>query len=351
MSYPTSLDALNTIHADGVGEVIHAADINALAAATTAIEAELGLLPKGTAASVAARFTNLETIPFGTASTQSGTTYTLVLTDAGKMIEFTNAAAVTITIPLNSSVAFAVGTVIEFVQASTGTLTIVGAGGVTLDSPGGSLTSSAQWATITLRKRAADEWTVNGELADVSSFYLPSPTDHSLLGWSVQPWVTPNTQAIATQNMAIVKVLVPNRITITNVEVYVVTLGNTLTYARAALFAGNVTGVAFGTRLGLSADQTTSWTTTTGIKQMALTLDGGQSFTLGGSGQYVYVALLNVGTTGITVLRGSTQGAAINHGTGSQNYEVSLVGGQATMPSTLPALSASGAYLFPAMIS
>ena len=43
-------------------------------------------------------------------NTQTGTTYTFVLTDAGKLVTCDNAAAISVTVPPNSSVAFPTGT-------------------------------------------------------------------------------------------------------------------------------------------------------------------------------------------------------------------------------------------------
>lgn len=54
-SYPTSLDSFATNHADNVGEVIEAADVNDLADAVNKIEAELGTDPSGSLATVKAR--------------------------------------------------------------------------------------------------------------------------------------------------------------------------------------------------------------------------------------------------------------------------------------------------------
>ncbi len=54
-TYPTTLDAFATTHADGASEVIHAATINDLADGVNKIEAELGTLPKGAHANVKAR--------------------------------------------------------------------------------------------------------------------------------------------------------------------------------------------------------------------------------------------------------------------------------------------------------
>lgn len=97
-----------------------------------------------------------------TANGQSGTTYTLVLTDAGKVIECNNASAITLTVPTNASVAFPTGTVIEVYQQGAGQITVTAAGGVTLRAPGGAKTR-VQYSTLALRKRAADEWVLAGD--------------------------------------------------------------------------------------------------------------------------------------------------------------------------------------------
>ncbi|MGE5612706.1 MAG: hypothetical protein ACM3UO_00325 [Bacillota bacterium] len=94
-------------------------------------------------------------------NSQSGTTYTLVLSDAGQVIETTNSSAVTVTIPLNSSVAFPVGTIIQVCQVGTGQVTIAGSG-VTKNAVS-SLTTRTQWSTLTLRKRATDTWLISGD--------------------------------------------------------------------------------------------------------------------------------------------------------------------------------------------
>lgn len=90
--------------------------------------------------------------------------YTLVLSDAGKLIEMGKATAQTLTIPLNSSVAFPTGTKIDVLQTGAGETTIAGAGGVTVNSEGSKLKINAQWQAVTLIKRSTDTWVVIGAL-------------------------------------------------------------------------------------------------------------------------------------------------------------------------------------------
>ena len=90
--------------------------------------------------------------------------YTLVLSDAGKLVEMGKATAQTLTIPLNSSVAFPTGTKIDVIQTGAGETTIAGASGVTVNSEGSKLKINAQWQAVTLIKRATDTWVAIGAL-------------------------------------------------------------------------------------------------------------------------------------------------------------------------------------------
>jgi hypothetical protein len=97
-------------------------------------------------------------------TTQTGTTYTGVLADANSWIRFNNAAAITFTIPTNASVAYPVGTVIEFSQAGAGAVTVAAAGGVTLNSRGGAVTTAGIYAVASIKEVAADTWILSGDI-------------------------------------------------------------------------------------------------------------------------------------------------------------------------------------------
>ena len=94
---------------------------------------------------------------------QTGTTYTLVLTDNTKKITMNNASANTLTIPANASVAFPVGTIIGITQIGAGATTIEGDTGVTLNGvSAGSAAIAAQWSGATITKIATDAWIMEG---------------------------------------------------------------------------------------------------------------------------------------------------------------------------------------------
>lgn len=104
-------------------------------------------------------------LAFGQFNAQTGTSYTLALTDVAKIVSLSNAAAITLTVPENSSVAFPVGTQILLYQAGAGQVTISPAGAVTIRSQGTKLKLFAQYAVAGLLKVATDEWVAFGNLA------------------------------------------------------------------------------------------------------------------------------------------------------------------------------------------
>lgn len=96
---------------------------------------------------------------------QTGTSYVLVLGDSSLVVTMNNAAANTVTVPPNSSVAYPIGTQILVEQRGAGQTTMVAGAGVTLNSAGGLLALTTQYSMLTLIKVATDTWTVAGDLA------------------------------------------------------------------------------------------------------------------------------------------------------------------------------------------
>ena len=96
-------------------------------------------------------------------SAQTGTTYTFVLADRGKLVTTSNGSAQSITVPPNSSVAYAVGTQVQVVGLGAGEVTMVAGSGVTLRSTPG-LKLRAQYSSVTCIKIATDEWLLIGDL-------------------------------------------------------------------------------------------------------------------------------------------------------------------------------------------
>jgi hypothetical protein len=108
-------------------------------------------------------YINQYALPIMASNPQTGTTYTLVLTDSSnKLVELSNTSAITVTVPLNSSVAYPVGSQIMLLQTNTGQVTVAGAGGVTINANPG-LKLRAQWSSATLIKRAENTWVLIGD--------------------------------------------------------------------------------------------------------------------------------------------------------------------------------------------
>lgn len=90
---------------------------------------------------------------------QTGTAYTLALTDAGKDVRCTNAAAIALTVPAEAVVAFPVGTLIAFSQGDAGAVTATSDGTTVIRAPNGA-TTTAQYDARMLEYLGSDEWRV-----------------------------------------------------------------------------------------------------------------------------------------------------------------------------------------------
>lgn len=98
-----------------------------------------------------------------TLNAQTGTAYTLVLTDSAKVVTLSNGSAITLTVPTNASVAFAIGAQVNLVQLGAGQVTVTSS--ATIRSQGSKLKLNGQYAAASLLKVAADEWVLIGNTA------------------------------------------------------------------------------------------------------------------------------------------------------------------------------------------
>ena len=104
-------------------------------------------------------------LAFGQFNAQTGTTYTLVLTDVAKVVSLTNASAITLTVPENSSVAFPTGTQILLYQGGAGQVSVSPAGAVVIRAQGSKTKIIGQYGVAGLLKVATDEWVFFGNTA------------------------------------------------------------------------------------------------------------------------------------------------------------------------------------------
>ncbi len=100
---------------------------------------------------------------------QTGTTYTFVLTDNGKLVTASNASAQTYSIPTNASVAYPVGTQINLIQIGAGQVTVQAVTSGTTTVLSNATTAAApktrnQYAALTAIKVATDTWYVVGDI-------------------------------------------------------------------------------------------------------------------------------------------------------------------------------------------
>jgi hypothetical protein len=146
--------ALHQQHHDGVHSLVNLFDYDAVSAATLGyylyVDVATGLI--SLAPPLSAVQVNLQT----------GTAYTPVLADNGKVIEMSNAAANTVTIPAG---VFTAGMQIAGTQVGAGTTSYVAGAGMTIRSRGGVTASAGQWADQLIRFRSASECVLSGDLA------------------------------------------------------------------------------------------------------------------------------------------------------------------------------------------
>lgn len=94
--------------------------------------------------------------------TETGTTRTLVATDANADIDCTHGSGCTVTVPPHSSVPFELGTVVLFEQSGAAQVTLAAGVGVTLTTSE-TLKTLKQHSVIGIIKKATNTWKVFGE--------------------------------------------------------------------------------------------------------------------------------------------------------------------------------------------
>ena len=99
-----------------------------------------------------------------TINAQTGTSYTLVLGDAGKFISLSNASPVSVTIPSNANVAFSTETELDFFNRGAGTVTLHADAGVTVESKNSAM-NLTQYSGASIKKVATNTWSLVGDLS------------------------------------------------------------------------------------------------------------------------------------------------------------------------------------------
>jgi hypothetical protein len=145
----------------------------AIEALGDSIDASLVDLKGGTAGQVLSKLTNTDmdftwieqddtTLSF---NAQTGTTYTLVIADLGKMVTLSNASGITLTVPPS---VFSSGNQINIQQIGAGQVTLAQGAGVTITSTGATASAPklrAQYSAATILCTGSNTFTVIGDLA------------------------------------------------------------------------------------------------------------------------------------------------------------------------------------------
>lgn len=147
----SNLTASRALASDGSGKV----------AVSSVTSTELGYL-SGVTSAVQTQV-DTKTAKLITTNRQTAS-YTLVLSDADKLVEMNVGSANDLTVPLNSSVAFPTGTQILLAQYGAGQTTVVATSGVTIRSNGGKLKLNVQYSGATLIKISENEWYLFGDI-------------------------------------------------------------------------------------------------------------------------------------------------------------------------------------------
>lgn len=96
---------------------------------------------------------------------QTGTSYTLALSDEGNIVTMDNGSANTLTIPANGTIALPIPSIINVLQIGAGVTTIQGASGVTVNGvSAGSSEIGDRYQGATLLKIATNTWVVSGNV-------------------------------------------------------------------------------------------------------------------------------------------------------------------------------------------
>ncbi len=96
---------------------------------------------------------------------QTGTTYTLVIADLGKMVTLSNAGAITLTVPPS---VFTTGNIINIQQIGAGQVTLAQGAGVTITSTGATASApklKKQYSAASIICTGSNTFTVIGDLS------------------------------------------------------------------------------------------------------------------------------------------------------------------------------------------
>lgn len=107
---------------------------------------------------------NLSAAPSYVGITQKTSSFTLALADESNLMQVSSASSVVVTVPPNSSVAFAIGTQIVVARYGTGSVTFSPGSGVTIRSANSGLEIADQYGMAVVIKIGTNEWLLGGNI-------------------------------------------------------------------------------------------------------------------------------------------------------------------------------------------
>ena len=134
-----------------------------------------------------------------TQNAQTGTTYTFLLTDFTKLVTLSNASAVAVTLPLESSVAWPAGTQLRLLNQGAGTVTLAGAVGVTIN---GTPLTLAQYKGANLIKTGTNTWTFIPFASGVGAAVFSDTPTGTYTGFAYKTFTGSGTLTVTTAGFA-----------------------------------------------------------------------------------------------------------------------------------------------------
>jgi hypothetical protein len=134
-----------------------------------------------------------------TQNAQTGTTYTFVATDFTKLVTLSNASAVAVTLPLESSVAWPTGTQLRLLNQGAGTVTVAGAVGVTINGTPLTLT---QYKGANLIKTGTNTWTFVPFASGIGAAVYSDANTGTYTGYAYKTFTDSGTLNVTTAGFA-----------------------------------------------------------------------------------------------------------------------------------------------------
>jgi hypothetical protein len=134
-----------------------------------------------------------------TQNAQTGVSYSFVLTDFTKLVTTSNAGAVAVTLPLESSVAWPAGTQLRILNEGAGTVTVAGDVGVTIN---GTPLTLAQYKGANLIKTGTDTWTFIPFASGVGAAVYSDANTGTYTGFAYKTFSASGTLTVTTAGFA-----------------------------------------------------------------------------------------------------------------------------------------------------